>query len=194
MDRWISRLLALAVIGLAATLAVKGMPARTPLHVGAAEDGGAGAADAAAAEHVEKTLVFSDAGAGSAEGGLLLGDLKELGDPVADAGRGALPVGAPRQVHLGVVLVTFAGAQGAQATARSRGDARELAARLAADAKTEFHGAVQRGDSGSSDDIGRVPRGVLEPPVELAVFSLAAGETSDVIETPRGFWIVKRID
>ena len=192
MDRWIARVLALAVIGLVATVAVKSMPARTPLVVSA--DASVDAQPAA--EHVEDTFTRVDAGAvkaGALEAGLFLGDLRDPDEPL-DAGRGALPANAPRQVHLGIVLLTFAGAQGAPPTARARGDAKELATRLAEGAKADFHGAVQRGDNGSSDDVGRVPRGVLEAPVELAVFSLAAGETSDVIETPRGFWIVKRID
>ena len=29
---------------------------------------------------------------------------------------------------------------------------------------------------------------------EAAVFALSAGEISDVLETPKGFWIVKRIE
>ena len=97
-------------------------------------------------------------------------------------------------MHVGIVLVTFQGAQLAPPTARDKQTARELADRLAVDAKTDFHGAVQRGDSGSSDDIGRFPRGVLEPSTEYSVFSLPPGGVSDVVETPRGFWIVKRID
>jgi len=193
VDRWLTRVLALAVIGLVATVAVKSMPARPPVVIVSAEDGGTDAA----ADGSEPAAASTDAGlaaaATGAEGGLLLSDLKELGD-LGDAGASTLPSGAPRAVHLGVVLISYAGAQGAAATARPKTDARDLAARLAADAKTDFHGAVQRGDSGSSDDIGRVPRGVLEGPVELAVFTLAAGAVSDVIETPRGFWIVKRID
>ncbi len=184
-------MLALAVIGLVVTLAVKSMPARPPplsLAIDAATDARASTTEGAAAP--------SDAGATSpvgGEAGLLLGDMKELDDPT-DAGPSSLPGNAPRQVRLGIVLVSYAGAQGAPATARPKAEAREIAARLAADAKTDFHGAVQRGDNGSSDDIGRVPRGVLEAPTELVVFTLAQGTVSDVIETPRGFWIVKRID
>jgi parvulin-like peptidyl-prolyl isomerase len=53
---------------------------------------------------------------------------------------------------------------------------------------------VKAGDSGSSEDIGRIPRGVLEHPTEVAVFSLSAGEISEPLETPRGYWIVKRLE
>src|SRR5262249_14376940 len=134
-----------------------------------------------------------DAGADS--GALLLSDLVELDTQgLEDGGAMALPAGAPRQIHLGVVLVTYQGAQGAPATARSKKDAREIVERLAADAGSDFHGAVQRGDNGSTDDVGRIPRGVLEPATEFAVFSLAPGAVSDVLDTPRGFWIARRID
>jgi parvulin-like peptidyl-prolyl isomerase len=44
------------------------------------------------------------------------------------------------------------------------------------------------------DDAGRISRGVLEAPAESALFGLQPGTVSGVIETPRGFWIVKRLD
>jgi PPIC-type PPIASE domain len=193
VDRWLTRVLALAVIGLVVTLGVKSMPARPPVVVIAEDAGSDARATASAGGSEGSSDAAAVATATTPEGGLLLSDLKDMGD-LGDAGPSTLPSGAPRNVHLGVVLVSYAGAQGAPATARAKTDAHELASRLAADAKTDFHGAVQRGDNGSSDDIGRVPRGVLEAPIELAVFTLAAGAVSDVIETPRGFWIVKRID
>ena len=90
--------------------------------------------------------------------------------------------------------MTFAGAQGAPPGARPKKDALELATKLASDAKTDFHAAVIRGDSGSSDDIGRIPRGVLEPAVEYTLFTLPSGAVSDPIETPRGYWIAKRTE
>lgn len=111
-----------------------------------------------------------------------------------DAGAGGLPSSAPRTVHLGVVLVQFTGAEGASSTARSKKEALEYAKKLAEDAKADFKHAVKEGDSGSAEDIGRIPRGVLDPRTEVTVFSLAAGEMSDVLETPRGYWIVKRLD
>jgi hypothetical protein len=123
--------------------------------------------------------------------------LEELdGDlPVAfEADASALPQGAPRSVRLGVVLVQFAGAEGAPPTARSKREASALANKLADDAKANFRHAVLTADPGSSEDIGRIPRGVLDPRTELAVFSLAPGTVSDALETPRGYWIVKRID
>lgn len=105
-----------------------------------------------------------------------------------------LPSGAPRSVKLGVVLVSFAGAEGASPSARSKSEALAIAERLGDEARSDFHHAVTSGDPGSADDIGRLPRGVLDPGTEVAVFGLAPGDVSGVLETPRGFWIVKRIE
>ncbi len=105
-----------------------------------------------------------------------------------------LPDGSPKHVKLGVVLMSYAGAEGASPKSRAKKEALELVTKLAADAKTDFHAAVVRGDSGSSDDIGRMPRGVLEPAVEYVVFTLPVGGISDPIETPRGYWIAKRTE
>ncbi len=99
-----------------------------------------------------------------------------------------------RSVRMGIVLVQFAGAQGAPPTARTRASALELSRKLADEAKTDFHQAVTHGDPGSADDIGRIARGILEPPVEGLVFSMSAGQTSEPVETPRGYWVVKRLE
>jgi len=99
-----------------------------------------------------------------------------------------------RFVKVGVVLVQFAGAQGALPTARPKAAALELARKLADEAKADFHQAVTHGDPGSADDIGRISRGILEAPVEAVLFTLSAGQTSEPIETPRGYWVVKRLE
>jgi hypothetical protein len=61
-------------------------------------------------------------------------------------------------------------------------------------AKTDWKGAVKAGDVGSSEDIGRIPRGVLDRTTELSVFSLEKDAISEPLETPRGYWIVKRVE
>ncbi len=99
-----------------------------------------------------------------------------------------------RSVKVGVVLVQYAGAQGALPTARPKTAALDLARKLADEAKTDFHQAVTHGDSGSADDIGRIGRGILEPQVEGVLFTMSAGQTSEPIETPRGYWVVKRLE
>jgi parvulin-like peptidyl-prolyl isomerase len=106
----------------------------------------------------------------------------------------ALGAGSPRHVGFGVVLVMYDGAQGAPDKARSRAEALTLATKLADEAKSDFHAAVQHGDTGSTDDVGQVARGVLEAPSEAVLFALPVGGVSGVIDTPRGFWIVKRLE
>jgi hypothetical protein len=111
------------------------------------------------------------------------------------ADQAQLPAGAPRHIRFGVILVTYAGSEGApERGARSKVDAVALATKLAEEAKGDFHAAVLRGDSGSTDDLGRIDRGVLEPSSEAVLFALPVGEVSGVIDTPRGFWIAKRLE
>lgn len=106
----------------------------------------------------------------------------------------ALPESAPRTVRFGVVLVSYAGAEDATRGARTKADALALAETLAAQAKTDFHAAVRRGDDGSTDDVGSMRRGFIEPAPEYVLFTLPVGGVSDPVDTPRGFWIVKRIE
>lgn len=54
--------------------------------------------------------------------------------------------------------------------------------------------AVKGGDSGSAEDIGRIPRGVLERTTEAVVFSLDKDGVREPLETPRGYWVVKRFE
>jgi parvulin-like peptidyl-prolyl isomerase len=106
-----------------------------------------------------------------------------------------LPLDAPRQVKVGVILFQYQGAQLAPPTARAKTDAKALADKVAPDAKGDFHGGVQKGDNGFSfDDAGIIYRGSLEPAMEYVVFNLKPGDVSDPIDTPRGYWIVKRIE
>jgi parvulin-like peptidyl-prolyl isomerase len=109
-----------------------------------------------------------------------------------------LPLNAPRQLRFGVVLVTYAGAQpstnGVRPQPRSRADAKILAERLVSAAQQDFHAAVQQGDSGSADDVGRVKQGILEPAPEYVLFSLPVDAVGGPVETPRGYWIVKRLE
>ncbi len=105
-----------------------------------------------------------------------------------------MPTGAPRSVRLGVVLVQFAGAQGAPATAREQAKAQALAADLVEEAKKDFKAAVKKGDPGSTEDAGRMHRGILESGPERILFGLGVGEVGGPVETPRGYWIVKRLE
>lgn len=192
MQRGASIVLGTVVLGLAAWLTLEGMRAPRRPEARLAVDAG----------------VRLDLGlALSADAGVWLNDLPPLGgaDSRSDAsgvgnrlpdGRPvpALPPDAPRSVRFGVVLVQYAGAEGAPSTARPRNDASELAAKLAAEAKNDFHAAVRGGDDGSTDDAGRIQRGVLELGIEYFLFTLPVGQTSEPIDTPRGFWITKRLE
>ena len=155
--------------------------AGAPSSSGAAASGGDGGTSPGSSAS-PMTVLDSNADGGLSLFNTLLGD------------SGAMPSSAPRTVKLGVVLVQFAGAEGASSSARARPDALKHALELAEQARTEWKAAVKAGDPGSSEDIGRIPRGVLERPTEVAVFSLAAGDISEPLETPRGYWIVKRLE
>jgi hypothetical protein len=150
----------------------------------------------------------SDAGVerqGSGEGGILddpmfADDLEmDAGQKAAAVGADAepaapLPSGSPKMVRFGVILIQYRGAQAAPTSSRSKEDALILAHSVAEAARIDFRTQVARGDSGSMDDAGRIPRGVLEPSVEYALFTLSAGGVSEPVDTPRGYWIVKRIE
>jgi hypothetical protein len=206
VGRWATTLVGLGVVVLAVWLvahnyqppkAIGHDPAPRPS--ASADDGGG------------VMFALGDAGAAMAEGDggpLLLSDLLNP-DLRMDAGAGGrmpdgtpvppLPLNVPRQVRFGVVLVSYAGAQPSAAGSsrlptRSKVDAQALADKLLVTATTDFHAAVQQGDGGSSDDVGRVKLGVLEPAPEYVLFTLPVDGVGGPVDTPRGFWIVKRLD
>lgn len=201
MQRWLTLLLGAGVIVLAAVLVMKSFsPPKPVAHAGAIDAGDAGL-DAA------PDGALLGLGELPGDGGLLLSDLASpANDPRLDAGIFAkmpdgtpvppLPQTAPKAVRIGVVLVSYAGAQpgplGEKPNARTKAQAKEIADKLAADAQTDFHSAVQRGDPGSQDDIGRMKVGFLEPAADYIVFTLPVGSVSPAFDTPRGYWIVKR--
>lgn len=123
-------------------------------------------------------------GAGNADKGYKLPDGRE--PP-------ALPGDAPRAIRIGVVLVRYQGAQLAPAEAPTRDKAFARAQTLLTLARTDFAAAVKAGDPGSTTDLGRVERGLLEPGTQYVLFTLAPNTTSEILDTPRGFWIVHRI-
>jgi hypothetical protein len=106
----------------------------------------------------------------------------------------ALGGDTPKSVVFGVILVQYKGAQGAPGVTRTRDAALELAKQLAVEAKSDFKAALAKGDKLSLENAGRIPRGVLEPAPEYVLFSLPKDGVSDPVDTPRGFWIVHRIE
>ncbi|WP_437734930.1 peptidyl-prolyl cis-trans isomerase [Sorangium sp. So ce1335] len=168
--------------------------ASAPVDAGVALD--AGAPDATA------TTDADDADAGADAGGEAVPESAPELALRSDAGitllsgeaPPGLPAEAPKKVRFGVVLVQYRGAQGAPANARSKEAALALARELAEVARTDFKAAVDKGDKGSTDDLGYIPRGVLEPAPEYELFSLPKGGVSGPVDTPRGFWIARRIE
>lgn len=105
-----------------------------------------------------------------------------------------LPTNAPKAVRFGVILVQYRGAQFAPEQSPYKPDALQRARQLAESARKDFKAAVKQGDPGSTEDAGRIGRGILEPAAEIELFSLAPGGVSEPVDTPRGYWIVRRVD
>jgi hypothetical protein len=200
MQRWISILVGVGVLALAVAVAVRNFHPTKSVgpEIGRLADAGGGTE---AGTHLDPrdngdpqrvddlaelagSLLQMDSGAG--------GTLPD-GRPVPP-----LPMSAPRQCRFGVVLVSYAGAQpaagGGRPASRSHADAKVLAERLAIAATQDFHAAVQQGDPGSADDVGRVKLGILEPAPEYVLFSLPVDGIGGPIDTPRGYWVVKRLE
>lgn len=106
----------------------------------------------------------------------------------------ALPASAPRSIRFGVILVKYRGAEMAGDVDRPRGDALVIAKAVADLAKKDFREAVKHGDAGSTADAGRVSRGILEPALENELFLLAPGAVTGPLDTPRGYWIARRLE
>jgi hypothetical protein len=202
MQRWVTTLVGFAVVVLAVWLVARNFqPPKAIGHDPSPRAASPLGADTAAA------LSLGAADAGEDGGPLLLTDLL-AGEARVDGGAGAtmldgtpvppLPLTVAREVRFGVVLVSYSGAQPNAATGRpsprSRAEARALAERLAAGAQQDFHAAVQQGDPGSADDVGRLKLGILEPAPEFVLFTLPVDGVGGPIDTPRGFWIVKRLE
>ena len=135
-------------------------------------------------ESAVETALSPDDGAG--EGFDLLPDGKKA-PPLPDT--------APQSVTFGVVQFAYDGAQFAQKGARSKDLAKQRAQSVMELAQKDFEAAVQKGDKGSRSNVGRMHRGILEPAVEYLLFTLPKGGVyAEPIDTPRGFWIIRRID
>lgn len=122
---------------------------------------------------------------------------EERGFDILPDGRKApeLPESAPSLVRFGVIQFAYQGSQFAAPGARSKDDAKKRALKAIEEAKTDFAAAAAKGDRGSTADAGRMPRGILEPAPEYVLFTLAKGQLYDQpVDTPRGYWVLRRID
>jgi hypothetical protein len=141
-----------------------------------------------AASAAEAAAVKRDSG--PAPGELTRFDTLPNGAPVPE-----LPSTAPKAVSFGVILFMYQGSQMAPTDAPTKAQALERARAVLAEARANFTEAAKKGDRGSTADAGRIPRGVLEPAVEYVLFSLEKGTVHDEpLDTPRGFWVIKRIN
>lgn len=194
MQRWTAAVLGALLAGAIALVVVRGgrravEAPQTVVDAGVDAPVDAGVADAAAdiPDDAEAPAVAGDPLAPlspDAGGTLLLSG--EVPPPLAGD--------APKSVVFGVILVAYRGAQAAPTSSRSRDAALELAKTLAEEAKTDFKAAVAKGDKGSTENAGRLPRGILEPAPEYVLFSLPKGGVSEPVDTPRGFFILQRIE
>ncbi len=196
MRTWSAIVMGLLLAGALALVALRTGPTKaTPVvAMDGGPDGGDAGADAAAPAVVDASS--GDAGAVTEDGGepepILPSDAgTTLGDGEAPP---ALATEAPKSVTFGVIMVMYKGAQGAPTSARSKEEAQALAKQLAEEAKADFKATVAKGDKGSIENAGRMPRGMLEPAPEFLLFSLAKGAVSEPVDTPRGFWIMQRIE
>jgi hypothetical protein len=201
MQRWFTVLVGVAVVGLAVWMVARDFHAPVATGHDAPADGGAKGGDV--------PLAYAEAGGPSeASEALVFSDLAPPEPRGTDGGIGAawpdgtpvpaLPMSAPREVRFGVVLVSYAGAQpsagGGRTSTRSRAEAKELATKLVVTAQHDFHAAVQQGDAGSSEDVGTVRWAILEPAPEYVLFTLPVDGVGGPVDTPRGYWIVKRLE
>ncbi|HEX4335907.1 MAG TPA: peptidyl-prolyl cis-trans isomerase [Polyangiaceae bacterium] len=106
-----------------------------------------------------------------------------------------LPADAPKSVTFAVVLFAYRGAEGAPPDARDKTSALAKAKELLPEAQKDFDEAVKKGDPGSTAHAGTMPRDVLEPGLEYVLFTLKKGEVyGEPIDTPRGYWLLRRTD
>jgi hypothetical protein len=138
----------------------------------------------------------------------MLGDLDGGMPPLpteepTDAGGAILPNGsaapmladgAPKTVRFGAILFEYRGAETATRTTRTREDALAQAKTVAEHAQNDFAEAVKEGDKGSGEDFGMIQRGIFEPAPEYVLFNLKVGEVSEPVDSPRGFYIFKRLE
>lgn len=195
MQRWTS--VAYGLI-FAAAVAIVVWQARAPGHAASSLPGPAGSGSAAPSPSAGSTAAEveePDAGNGPAVGTADGGDASAFAF-LAD-GRPAppLPATAPKSVDFGVILFSYRGAEAAAKSAPTRQEALEKARIVLEDAKKDFADACKKGDRGSTADAGRIPQGVLEPAVEYVLFTLTKDTVyKEPIDTPRGWWIVRRND
>jgi hypothetical protein len=194
MRTWSAIVMGILLAGAVALVVWKGGPPKQAATAADAGADGQASGNGAAADAGDP----ADGGAPSLEdGGVEPTGTSDAGTTLLDGeAPPLLAAEAPKQVTFGVIVVSYRGAQASPPTiTRTRDEALALAKQLAEEAKVDFKAALAKGDKGASmENAGRMPRGMLEPAPEFMLFSLPKGGVSDPVETPRGFWIMQRIE
>ena len=195
MQRTTSVTVGLLFVAAVAAVAVLGLrPKREPELTPAAKPS-ASAHAAASPSAAPSSSAMPAADLGAADGGVPSELAVTEGFETFPDGRKVpeLPASAPARVGFGAVVFAYRGAQGAPADARTKEEAKKKAAETIELAQKDFAAAVAKGDHGSTTDAGRLPRGVIEPPIEYVLFMLDKGKVHpEPIDTPRGYWVVRR--
>jgi PPIC-type PPIASE domain len=183
----------LAVATLAAALVLGLRPKRTPEPASAPRASASAPATSSASVAPSASAAPKPAGAEEAEATAEPG-VTDGFENFPDGGKvPELPASAPARIGFGAVVFTYRGAQGAPSDARTREEAKKRAAEVIELASKDFAAAVAKGDRGSTTDAGRVPRGVIEPPIEYVLFTLEKGKVHpEPVDTPKGYWVVRR--
>ena len=195
MERSTAALLGFGFVAVVAGLTLLSHGSHKPAHPAASATPSASHSGTPAASASAPTLE-TDAGvaANPDDAGVL--PITEGFETFPDGGKvPPLPDSRPSQVSFGVVQFSYKGAQFAATEARTKAQALEKANATLDIAKRDFAAAVTKGDHGSTADAGKIPRGVLEPPIEYLLFMLDKGTVlSEPVDTPRGYWILRRND
>jgi hypothetical protein len=183
----------LAVATLATALVLGLRPKRAPEPTPTAKPSTTAAASASAAPALASAVPKAGAADANAAEGAETG-VAEGFETFPDGGKvPELPASAPARVGFGAVIFAYRGAQGAAGDARSKEEAKKRAAETIELAQKDFAAAVAKGDRGSTTDAGRLPRGVIEPPIEYVLFMLEKGKVHpEPLDTPKGYWVVRR--
>lgn len=193
MQRTTSVTVGLLFVAAIAAVAVLGLrPKRDPEPTSAPKSSAPARSSASAApsSSAAPTAAPADLDAGAAGDGLVTEGFENF----PDGGKvPELPASAPARVGFGAVIFAYRGAQSAPPDARSKEEAKKKAAETIELAQKDFAAAVAKGDKGSTTDAGRLPRGVIEPPIEYVLFTLEKGKVHpEPIDTPKGYWVVRR--
>lgn len=103
------------------------------------------------------------------------------------------------EVRVAHLVVGFEGARGSKAT-RSKADARRIAEEALAAVKggepfTDVAKRVSEDTTGTfGGALGWIAPGQMVPDFEEAAFALDVSELSDVVETPQGFHVIRRLE